>query len=177
MKSSISSPAPPSADKIFLALGQTLYVCQLFEATMLEVLAVAHELLDGTGDGRKYQASLETLSRKTLGQLLHDLRKSADIKSEVDSQLDAGLEARNFVVHRFAEHLGEDLIDESKAIAHQRTLYEKCALVMTANDTGLALLHAIGHMNSTKSSKLIAEFEETVRALRDMPTQYSEPRH
>ena len=168
---------PQSADKIFLALGQTLYVCQLFETTMLEVLAVAHELLDGTGDGRKYQASLETLSRKTLGQLLHDLRKRADIKSEVDSQLDAGLEARNFVVHRFAEHLGNDLIDEPKAIAHQRALYEQCAHVMTANDAGIALLHAIGHLNANKSSKLIGEIEETVRALRELPSQYSEPRH
>ena len=48
-----------TADRVFLALGQTAYVSQLFEATMLEVLATANELLGGTGDGRTFQASLD----------------------------------------------------------------------------------------------------------------------
>jgi len=172
-----SPPIPQSADKVFLALGQTLYACQLFEATMLEVIAHAHELLDGTGDGGQLQSSIEQLSRKTLGQVLHELRKRADIRSDIDSRLNEGLEARNFVVHHFASHVGDDLVDETKGIAHQRALYEKCVIIMTANDTALTLLDALAKLNTTKSAALASELEQTARDLRELAKQYSRLRH
>ena len=162
------TPLPQSADKIFLALGQTLYLCQLFEITMLELLATANELLEGTGDGRRYQSSIETLSRKTLGQLLNDFRKKADIRTDIDEQLDTGLSARNFVVHHFAAHLGDDLADESKVSVHQRTLYEKCSVVMAANDLGLSILESIGRLHSDRCNKMLAELQDTKNALREI---------
>ncbi|OAI20234.1 hypothetical protein A1507_05410 [Methylomonas koyamae] len=170
------APLQPSADKIFLALGQTLYLCQLFEATMLELLATANELLEGTGDGRRYQSSIETLSRKTLGQLLNDFRKKADIRTDIDAQLDTGLKARNFVVHHFAAHLGDDIADASKVSAHQRTLYEKCSIVMAANDIGLSVLESLGRLHSDRCNKMLAELEDTKKALREL-VAHSVQRH
>lgn len=177
MKTSPIPPLSPSVDRVFLALGQALYTCQLFETTMLEILATAHELLDGTGDGKQFQSSIETLSRHTLGQLLHALRKRSDIRSDIDAQLNDGLEARNFVVHRFAEHVGDDLTNDSKILAHQKALYEKCMIVMDANSTALAVLHAVGRLNSERSSKAITELEQTANALRELAKQYAKPRH
>ena len=115
-----SPPPPPSVNAVFTALGLAVYTCQLFEGTMLEVLASAHELLDGTGDGKRFDTSLETLSRRTLGQLLHDFRKRADIRSDIDEQLQLGLEARNFLIHHFAVQVGDDFNDESKLINHHK---------------------------------------------------------
>lgn len=144
-----------SPDKVFLALGQTIYVGQLFEVTMLELMAAANELLDGAGDGTKFQASLESLSRSTLGQLLHSFRARADIRSDIESLLSAGLEARNFVVHHFANHFGDDLADEVKHPLHQQTLYEKCAAIMAANDTALSILQAVSQLQSQQTTARI----------------------
>lgn len=138
---------------------------------MLELLASANELLEGTGDGRRYQSSIETLSRKTLGQLLNDFRKKADMRTDIDAQLDTGLMARNFVVHHFAAHIGDDLTDESKISVHQRTLYEKCSVVMAANDIGLSILESIGRLHSEKCNKVLADLEATKNALREFATQ------
>ncbi len=135
---------------------------------MLELLATANELLEGTGDGRRYQSSIETLSRKTLGQLLNDFRKNADIRADIDAQLDTGLKARNFVVHHFAAHLGDDLADKSKVSVHQRTLYEKCSVVMAANDIGLSILESVGRLHSDRYNKILAELEDTKNALLEL---------
>lgn len=177
MNATSATAFSPAVDGVFLALGQTLYACQLFEATMLEVLAAAHELLDGSGDGTKVEASIETLSRKTLGQLLHDMRKRADIRADADDLLNEALEARNHVVHRFAENLGDDLTEESKLHALKRSLYEKCAIVMNANTTALAVLDAIGHLNSERSTRIINEHEQVAAALQELMAEYSKPRH
>ncbi len=40
MNSPIQKSLPQSADKVFLVLGQTLYMRQLLETTMLEVIAI-----------------------------------------------------------------------------------------------------------------------------------------
>lgn len=154
-----------AADEIFLALGQTLYVCQLFEAAILELVASANELLEGKGDGRRYEASIEALSRKTLGQLLTEFRRKADIREDIDEHLNNGLHARNFIVHHFAAHLGEDLADENRALIHQRTLYEKCAVVMAANDTCLSVLESIAHLHQDRCDKRLSEIEDAKSAL------------
>ena len=177
MNTSSPQTIPQFADKLFLALGQTLYACQLFEATLLEVLAHTHELLDGTGDGTRFQESIETLSRKTLGQLLHEFRKRADIREDIEGRLSAGLEARNFVVHHFAEHVGDDLSAEPEISAHQRVVYEKCAVVMGANDAGLDLLNAIAKLNAARSGAMANELEEKTNAMRELASRYSELRH
>ena len=161
-------PISQMADKLFMALGQTLYTCQLFEATMLEVLAHARELLDGWGDGSRFQESIDTLSRRTLGQLLHEFRNRAELRPDIEVQLSAGLDARNFIVHHFAAHVGDDLTEGSKVLVHQRTIYEKCTVVMAANDMGLALLGAIAKMNVTKSLELAGELEQKAVALREL---------
>lgn len=157
-----------TADHVFLALGQTAYASQLFEATMLEVLATANELLGGAGDGRTFQASLDALSRKTLGQLLRELCKVADVGPDVQVPLEAGLEARNFVIHRFAQHVGDDLTDEDKVAEHERTLYQKCSTIMGANDAALAMLHAVGELQSKQSAARVAELRHTAAALQEL---------
>ena len=177
MNSTPPPPIPQVADKLFLALGQALYICQLFEGTMLEVLAHAYELLDGTGDGRQFQESIDTLSRKTLGQLLHEFRRRADIRQDIEILLVHGLEARNFVVHHFATHLGDDLTDARAIIAHQRSVYEKCATVMAANDSALALLESIAKLNSARSGTRLEAMDLKISALRVLAAKYAAPRH
>lgn len=166
-----------SPDKVFLALGQTVYAGQLFEVTMLEVLATSRELLDGTGDGVTFNNSIESLSRRTLGQLLAAFRERADVRSDIESLLCVGLEARNFVVHRFAQYVGDDLDDEAKRSQHQRTLYEKCAVIMAANDAALAMLEAIGKLQAQRSVERVAELEQTAIALRELAASLPKPMH
>lgn len=171
------APISESADKVFLALGQTLYACQLFEATMLEVLAHAHELLDGSGDGQLFQQSIDTLSRRTLGQLLHSLRKRADLRDDIDARLGEGLEARNFIVHGFASYAGDAIAEEANAAKLQKVLNEKCVIVMAANDAGLVLLNALGKSNSARSAILAEELERKAQAIRAAAAQNLKREH
>jgi hypothetical protein len=168
---------PPSVDGVFLALGQTLYACQLFEATMLEILASAHEVLKGTGDGTQFQASIETLSRQTLGQLLQALRKVADIRPDIDAQLGSALEARNFVVHRFAAQVGDDLTLDRNIPDHQRALYERCSLILEANSTAVSVLQALARLQSDRSSNVVAKLEQAANALRSLANSDPGARH
>ena len=177
MNTAAIPPHPPSANSVFTALGLTVYACQLFEATMLELLASAHELLDGTGDGKRFDASLETLSRKTLGQLLHDFRKRTDIRSDIDDKLQLGLEARNFVIHGFAVHVGDDFNDESTFVNYQRLLYEKLAVMMVANSSASAVLEALGKAHSERSERIAGELQDTMQALRELLKSHGSPRH
>jgi len=144
---------------------------------MLELLASAHELLDGTGDGKRYDASLETLSRKTLGQLLHDFRKRADIRSDIDEKLKLGLEARNFVIHGFAVHVGDDFNDESKFVNYQMLLFDRLAIVMAANSSASAVLEALGKAHSERSERVAGELRGTAQALREWVKSHGSARH
>ena len=171
-------PTPQLQDKLFLALGQTLYLCQLLEDAVLEVHANAAELLTGSGDGQAFHQTLETLSKQTLGQLLGALRKKADIRQDIESTLNEGLEARNFIVHRFARHIADgDLADEQVVAAYQRTVYEKLALVFAANDVALKLLSSIGELNVVRSSALATELRAKAAALRGLAEAQSTSRH
>ncbi len=143
---------------------------------MLEILANAHEVLDGSGDGKQFYASIETLSRKTLGQLLHTLRKRAEIRPDIDDQLSAALEARNFVVHRFAESVGDDLADEDKIFALQRSLSEKCMIIVNANSTAAEVLRAIGHLNAERSYRAANELRDVAATLRELGGQTTQHR-
>ena len=134
---------------------------------MLELLATANEVLDGTGDGKRYDASIDTLSRKTLGQLLHDFRKRADIRTDIDERLQTGLEARNFVIHGFATHVGDDFNDESRFSNYLALLHEKLAIVMAAHSSASDVLEALGKLHQERSQKLVRELEDTAQALRE----------
>jgi hypothetical protein len=177
MNTAASPPPQTSANSVFTALGLTVYSCQLFEGTLLELLASAYELLDGTGDGKRYDASLDTLSRKTLGQLLHDFRKRADIRSDIDEQLQIGLEARNFIIHSFAVHVGDDFNDESKFVGYLKLLYDKLAIVIAANSAATAVLEALGKAHTERSERIAGELRATAQALRESVKGHTLPRH
>ena len=106
------------------------------------------------------------------------LRKKADIRQDIDSMLIEGLDARNFIVHRFAKHVAEDdLSDEQVVNAHQRTVYEKCALILAANDIAIKLLGAIAELNVARSSALAASLREKAAALRKLAAVQFTSRH
>ncbi|MBN8507841.1 MAG: hypothetical protein J0L57_04445 [Burkholderiales bacterium] len=90
-------------EPVFLALGQTVYVCQCFEGSIVALLALFNEEVHGTNDGRAFQATIDNVSRKTLGPLLDSARKIVDVAPQVDELLKEGLELRNRVIHRFAD--------------------------------------------------------------------------
>ena len=172
MKTPSSALQPHVADPLFLALGQTLYACQLFEASLLEVAAHARELIGGTADGSKFFESIEALSRKTLGQLLHDLRTMVDFPPDIELRLIEGLDARNFVVHQFANSIAEnDLTDEAAASEQQKSIYEKCAMVMASHDVALALLESIATLNSEKGAAVVSSLRKKAAALRQLESK------
>jgi hypothetical protein len=90
-------------EPVFLALGQTVFVCQCFESSIVALLALYNEEVHGTNDGRAFQATIDNVSLKTLGRLLESTRKIVDVAPQVDELLKEGLELRNRVIHRFAD--------------------------------------------------------------------------
>jgi hypothetical protein len=175
-----AEPEPPrtaSIDDVMQALGTAVFASQVFESTMLEVIAATRELLKGSFDGKEYQSSIDSFSRNTLGQLLNALRKHAELNPAIDEKLIAGLDARNQVVHRFATDVGDQLFSHQNLDALRKALYEKCSLIMEANVTAVAILHAVVDLVSERGSQLVTELSQVAEKLSLLGSSESSLKH
>lgn len=87
-------------DTLALELGKGLVFSQLFEGSLVMLLALLseHRL---PSDGFAFEAVWDFSSKKTLGQLFGFLKKEMDLPDEFEAYLQAGVDARNQLVHRF----------------------------------------------------------------------------
>ena len=99
----MTTPTVNSADllaPVYLEFGKAVYICQCFESSLCLLLStMSHESAEGE-DGA-FQAAWDFHSKKTLGGLLHALRKQIEVPEELDQYLGVGVEKRNEVIHGF----------------------------------------------------------------------------
>jgi hypothetical protein len=90
-------PYTDTPEEIFSEIGRRLVSLQDFEMFLTFVAKVAFEK-----DSAKVKDAILKSDNKTMGQLLHVLRKQIDIADDFDSALRRALDARNKFVHEFS---------------------------------------------------------------------------
>lgn len=92
-----NGPFPDVPEEIFAEIGCRLVLLQDFEMFLAFVAKVAFEK-----DPEKAKEAILKSDNKTMGQLLHLLRKKVNINDGFDSTLKRTLEARNKFIHEFS---------------------------------------------------------------------------
>jgi hypothetical protein len=110
---SIYPDLSPSQRKAFEDIGATLYTIQMAEqAIKVAIKFILHETTDFSLD---YFAGENAASAKrTLGQLLHEVRKTSDLHAQFDDILDGFLQKRNVFVHEIFSSADYGLESEEK---------------------------------------------------------------
>jgi hypothetical protein len=90
---------PTQLHKVHESIGFALWHIQAFENTLVHYLIMVFKLSPGVASSEAY-AIFDQTSKKTLGQLLSELRKYNDITPDLDQRLKRFLDERNWLVHR-----------------------------------------------------------------------------
>lgn len=85
-------------EALYLAVGRTIYTCQLLESQLRLVLAILNDKLALQVDFHSLAAPDE---KRTLGQLIHALGQFGEVSADTHPTLASALEARNRIVHQF----------------------------------------------------------------------------
>lgn len=88
---------------VYASFGLAAYLCQCVE-TGVSLVVLAHARLTGEAPClTAYEAIEASLARKTLGQILHELRRVADFEGNSDGTIVRALQIRNSLMHGFFE--------------------------------------------------------------------------
>lgn len=166
MEVSSLRPSDPRVDELLLALGQAVYAGQVLEETMVEVISVAMELVEGTGTGEQFAISLDRYSKRTLGQVVLSLKKIAHLPAEEDQCLADALDARNFVIHKFSAHAGDIFQPGADLVAHRSTLHEKCRCILEGTTVATDIHQCLVRMNSERTAATVSKLRATANDLR-----------
>jgi hypothetical protein len=138
--------------------GLSLHACQQLEYSVKFLLVVMAEVGFGGISMREAVAIIEDQDKKTLGQLLNLLKQRVTISKGWSSALQAGLEARNEVIHRF-------LIENVERTVDPITRPEVLAALKQLRKTVLAGDQAVREIIETLSPLLPFDFAAMTRRL------------
>jgi len=124
-------PFPDTPEEIFAEIGCRLVLLQGLEMFLTFVAKVVFE-----EDSIKAKEAILNSDNKTMGQLLHVLRKQVNISEDFDLALKRTLDSRNIFVHEFSHKYdlkSEEGISEAiKFLVHSMQDLEEVTLVMKA---------------------------------------------
>ena len=93
-------------------LGLAILDSQKLEYNIAFMMLLVNNELNFTD--RKHDEKIDdymlNLSKKTLGTLIKQLKKLINISDEFSERLEEALDARNFLIHRFFNHQGENIL-------------------------------------------------------------------
>lgn len=98
---------------VFACFGSAAQHGQFFEASLADFLVTYNKLCNKSWSLGDFEPLAKKLRRRTMGQLLRELEKVAEIdKVEVYKLMNAALDARNFLMHEFFLKRSNDLQTE-----------------------------------------------------------------
>jgi hypothetical protein len=106
---------PNEIFNLHASIGETLWHIQGFENSLIYYTALVFKMEIGIAEKEAY-AILEQLNKKTLGQLLNDLRKHNNISPSMDLKFQKLLEERNWLVHKSRNQCHTDVYSPEKLI-------------------------------------------------------------
>ena len=109
-------PLDPESEQIrevYAWCGLAMYLAQSLERELAMVLATKY----GPGPTKitrgQFDDLLENLFSRTLGQLVRDIRELANLSEDETEQLQAALDTRNWLAHRYFWERAVDFMSES----------------------------------------------------------------
>jgi hypothetical protein len=113
---SIYPDLTPVQHKAFEEIGATLYMIQMAEhAIKVAIQFILRETTDVTLDDLPGKDTSKT--KRTLGQLLHEVRKTSQLHPQFDQILDGFLQKRNAFIHNMFTTAENDL-ESNEGIEH-----------------------------------------------------------
>ena len=98
---------------VFAWFGSAAYAAQLFEVELVTLLIGQARLADPNYSIEKLNDLDNLLSKKTLGQLLHEVKKHFTVSTEFEEILMEYRDKRNYLAHHFFSKNGEKLLSIS----------------------------------------------------------------
>ncbi len=87
--------------EIYALFGLAMYNVQCFERTLSMLKVTVYNSKINTLNKSQFDSSLESVFKKTLGQLISELRKTVEFPEEFDSILSDSLKKRNWLAHNY----------------------------------------------------------------------------
>jgi hypothetical protein len=87
--------------EIFAFFGLTMYHIQCLERTLAMLSATVYNTNADHITREQFDAILESNFKKTLGQLISQIKKSVDLPDDFEKKLVNALEKRNFIAHHY----------------------------------------------------------------------------
>lgn len=119
---------PLFPSKLYSGMGECLWHIQVLENTLVKYLVVRFKLKPKTARAEAH-AVLEKTAKKTLGQLLKELREY----DSVSPRFEAFLDERNWLVHRIREENHTDGYDRERSEALLARLRKLCIEAIQIN--------------------------------------------
>jgi hypothetical protein len=102
-----------AVNRLFSEIGAAMWQIQSFENALIHYLCIRFKLSRGVGAIQGH-AILEQTAKKTLGQLLAELRKHEQGSPGIEKRLTEFLKERNWLVHRIRTENHTDIYREDK---------------------------------------------------------------
>ena len=118
---------------VFAWYGSVVYTAQCFEVELCNLL-LAHKRLDNPETSSEELDKLdEILMRKTLGQLINEVKKRFRIHPEFETLLKQYLQKRNYISHRFFFENSKKLISTDGCQQLISELQDLCVIFREAD--------------------------------------------
>jgi len=87
--------------EVYAFYGLTMYHIQCLERTLAMLAATVYNLNADHITRSQFDSILEGNFKKTLGQLISNVKKSVDLSDDFEKKLSDALEKRNFIAHHY----------------------------------------------------------------------------
>jgi GTP1/Obg family GTP-binding protein len=112
--------------EVFAWYGGTAYAAQCFEVELVILLLHAHRLRKPASTPQQLDEIDLRLSKRTLGQLLNELKEHFDLHPQFKSLLNEYIGKRNYLAHRFFYDNARNLLSRTgceSMIAELKTIH------------------------------------------------------
>lgn len=110
--------------EVFAFFGLCTYNIQVFEQGLINlVVGLRAKGLTGL-TAQKFDVLFDEMGKKTLGQLIADIRRHIAVSSELENALAAALQERNYIAHHFFASHDVDFMSDNGRVDMIRELRE-----------------------------------------------------
>ena len=87
-----------NSERLYQQVGEAIHLAQTLELTIAVLISILNERFHAGIDDRLL---IHDEDRRTLGQLIREMKKHGDLNEEAANTLSEALEARNYIAHHF----------------------------------------------------------------------------
>ena len=155
---SLSPEAEQSRD-VYAHAGLALYWAQCFEMSLENFLVIHARLSDHSITLVELESYEEDVQRKTLGELLQEVRQRASFDSSAEKAIGDALQKRNYLAHRFFKDRAVDFLSadgKSRMVSELQDL-QQCFQI--ADTVASAIAQATGKLLGVRDEMMEQEMK------------------